>query len=212
MPSVSFQSNTLEHKALIRVDTGGTHFALVRPKPPLFTQEGRRKVVYTYGGVHFFDVSHTLEPHTSASETLLRLLCVRHVVLPDGTIARLRFDTARSTSGPNESSQRSVSAHGVREGVDVLCTADRTTLSERRGARLVIRGDRCEPLVQLRGLLETTRGVLGARFSGAGWRGCCVALVRADEAAAAAAAVAEGYAVIQVSVAEYDSRTLARKK
>jgi len=96
--------------------------------------------------------------------------------------------------------------------VDVLCTADRTTLSERRGARLVIRGDRCEPLVQLRGLLETTRGVLGARFSGAGWRGCCVALVRADEAAAAAAAVAEGYAVIQVSVAEYDSRTLARKK
>lgn len=36
-----------------------------------------------------------------------------------------------------------------------------------------------EPLIHLYRLLVTTPGVLGARFSGAGFRGCCVALVEA---------------------------------
>lgn len=37
----------------------------------------------------------------------------------------------------------------------------------------------CEPLVQLRDILASAPGVYGARFSGAGFRGCCVALVAA---------------------------------
>ncbi|KAG0562854.1 hypothetical protein KC19_9G176600 [Ceratodon purpureus] len=40
----------------------------------------------------------------------------------------------------------------------------------------------CEPLVQLRDILARAPGVYGARFCGAGFRGCCVALVAADRA------------------------------
>jgi galactokinase/galacturonokinase len=34
----------------------------------------------------------------------------------------------------------------------------------------------CPPLIDLYQILQDTPGVLGARFSGAGFRGCCVAL------------------------------------
>jgi galacturonokinase len=61
----------------------------------------------------------------------------------------------------------------------------------------------CEALVQLRELLAATRGVLGARFSGAGFRGCCVALVEAGEAEAAAAAVTAQYAMLQPTLAPH---------
>ncbi|CAM6110349.1 unnamed protein product [Calypogeia fissa] len=44
----------------------------------------------------------------------------------------------------------------------------------------------CDPLVQLRKILLDAPGVLGARFSGAGFRGCCVAFVSADQAERAA--------------------------
>jgi len=40
-------------------DAGGTHFALVLPNLPFFTQEGRRKLSTHVRGVHFFDVSRT---------------------------------------------------------------------------------------------------------------------------------------------------------
>ena len=35
----------------------------------------------------------------------------------------------------------------------------------------------CEPMNDLRAIVEETSGVLGVRFSGAGFRGCCVALL-----------------------------------
>ncbi|KAK1323363.1 Galacturonokinase [Acorus calamus] len=38
----------------------------------------------------------------------------------------------------------------------------------------------CEPLIQLYEVLMKAPGVLGARFSGAGFRGCCIAFVDAD--------------------------------
>ncbi|KAK1275911.1 Galacturonokinase [Acorus gramineus] len=38
----------------------------------------------------------------------------------------------------------------------------------------------CEPLIQLYEVLLKAPGVLGARFSGAGFRGCCIAFVDAD--------------------------------
>ena len=53
------------------------------------------------------------------------------------------------------------------------------------------------PLIHLRSILLSTPGVLGARFSGAGFRGCCVALCWRDQAQAAALSVCERYAAAQ---------------
>jgi len=50
------------------------------------------------------------------------------------------------------------------------------------------------PLITLYELLVGSPGVLGARFSGAGFRGNCIALVEPGRAEAVAVAVAEGYA------------------
>ncbi|KAJ4850504.1 hypothetical protein Tsubulata_044292 [Turnera subulata] len=59
----------------------------------------------------------------------------------------------------------------------------------------------CEPLIQLYEILLRAPGVLGARFSGAGFRGCCVAFVDADLAAQAAAFVKEEYFKVQPELA-----------
>ena len=53
------------------------------------------------------------------------------------------------------------------------------------------------PLADLYEILVDTPGVYGARFSGAGFRGCCVALVAADRAVEAADSVARQYAARQ---------------
>eukprot|EP00240_Pyramimonas_obovata_P004852 CAMPEP_0118924096 /NCGR_PEP_ID=MMETSP1169-20130426/2386_1 /TAXON_ID=36882 /ORGANISM="Pyramimonas obovata, Strain CCMP722" /LENGTH=402 /DNA_ID=CAMNT_0006865179 /DNA_START=96 /DNA_END=1301 /DNA_ORIENTATION=+ len=58
-----------------------------------------------------------------------------------------------------------------------------------------------EPLIQLREILLNTKGVLGARFSGAGFRGCCVALVDAGEALLAVEEVKSKYAQVQPELA-----------
>jgi galactokinase len=57
------------------------------------------------------------------------------------------------------------------------------------------------PLVALFEILVETPGVYGARFSGAGFRGCCVALVAIDKAAEAADWVARKYAERQPELA-----------
>ncbi|CAI0387962.1 unnamed protein product [Linum tenue] len=59
----------------------------------------------------------------------------------------------------------------------------------------------CEPLIQLYEILVKTPGVYGARFSGAGFRGCCIALVSADVADEAAALVRAEYAKAQPELA-----------
>ncbi|KAJ0090589.1 hypothetical protein Patl1_14073 [Pistacia atlantica] len=51
----------------------------------------------------------------------------------------------------------------------------------------------CEPLIQMNEILRKAPGVFGARFSGAGFRGCCLAFVDASRAAEAAAYVREEY-------------------
>ena len=51
----------------------------------------------------------------------------------------------------------------------------------------------CAPMNALRAIVCATRGVFGARFSGAGFRGCVVGLVDAAEAEAAAKSVRETY-------------------
>ncbi|KPL08837.1 hypothetical protein AMJ85_07740 [candidate division BRC1 bacterium SM23_51] len=50
------------------------------------------------------------------------------------------------------------------------------------------------PLIDLCRILINTDGVYGARFSGAGFRGCCVALVEPEAASEAAATVRHAYA------------------
>ncbi|CAI5476094.1 unnamed protein product [Closterium sp. Yama58-4] len=57
------------------------------------------------------------------------------------------------------------------------------------------------PLKELRSILLATPGVLGARFSGAGFRGCCVALVEREKVADVARHVAEEYSRSQPELA-----------
>nr|CAB3488203.1 unnamed protein product [Digitaria exilis] len=52
---------------------------------------------------------------------------------------------------------------------------------------------RSKEMIQLYEILLKAPGVLGARFSGAGFRGCCLAIVESDRAEEAAAYVAAEY-------------------
>ncbi|KAL9445188.1 hypothetical protein AB3S75_018222 [Citrus x aurantiifolia] len=58
-----------------------------------------------------------------------------------------------------------------------------------------------EPLIQLNAILQRAPGVFGARFSGAGFRGCCLALVDADRAEEAASYVRREYFELQPELA-----------
>ncbi len=51
----------------------------------------------------------------------------------------------------------------------------------------------CPPLIDLYEILAGAPGVLGARFSGAGFRGCCIALVRRERAEDAMETAREAY-------------------
>ena len=66
------------------------------------------------------------------------------------------------------------------------------------------------PLVELFRLLVETGGVYGARFSGAGFRGCCLALVDPDQAESAAARVQAAYAARRPELAAAASVLLCR--
>ncbi|KAL0904623.1 hypothetical protein M5K25_026752 [Dendrobium thyrsiflorum] len=59
----------------------------------------------------------------------------------------------------------------------------------------------CEPMIQLYEILLRTPGVFGARFSGAGFRGCCLAFVDANQAEAATAFVQREYSKTQPELA-----------
>ncbi|XP_075092885.1 galacturonokinase isoform X4 [Nicotiana tabacum] len=61
----------------------------------------------------------------------------------------------------------------------------------------------CEPLIQLYEILLKAPGVLGARFSGAGFRGCCLAFVDADRAEEAAMFVKNEYCKLQPELASH---------
>jgi len=65
----------------------------------------------------------------------------------------------------------------------------------------------CPPLIDLYHVLIETPGVYGARFSGAGFRGCCIALVEPDVAPSAALSVLAAYTHRHANLAA-DARTL----
>ncbi|CAI9293831.1 unnamed protein product [Lactuca saligna] len=67
----------------------------------------------------------------------------------------------------------------------------------------------CEPLIQLYEILIRTPGVYGARFSGAGFRGCCVAFVKAEYAEEASLFVKKEYLKVQPHLASYLSQETA---
>jgi len=59
----------------------------------------------------------------------------------------------------------------------------------------------CPPLTDLHGILTRCPGVFGARFSGAGFRGCCIGLVKAEAAAEAGKEILLEYARLQPDLA-----------
>ncbi|KAL3642831.1 hypothetical protein CASFOL_013646 [Castilleja foliolosa] len=59
----------------------------------------------------------------------------------------------------------------------------------------------CEPLIQLYEILVKAPGVYGARFSGAGFRGCCIAFVDGDRALDAASFIRKEYTKLQPELA-----------
>ena len=59
----------------------------------------------------------------------------------------------------------------------------------------------CPPLTDLYGILTRCPGVLGARFSGAGFRGCCIGLVEPEATAEAGKEVLREYARLQPALA-----------
>ncbi|CAN1291140.1 GALAK [Linum perenne] len=59
----------------------------------------------------------------------------------------------------------------------------------------------CEALIKLYEIVVKAPGVYGGRFSGAGFRGCCIALVRTDYADEAAAFVKSEYTKAQPHLA-----------
>ena len=56
-------------------------------------------------------------------------------------------------------------------------------------------------MIQLYEILIKAPGVLGARFSGAGFRGCCLAFVDANQAEAAATFIEQEYHKVQPKLA-----------
>ncbi|WJX48207.1 galacturonokinase [Trifolium repens] len=66
-----------------------------------------------------------------------------------------------------------------------------------------------EPLIQLYEILLRAPGVMGARFSGAGFRGCCIALVEEHLATEAASFVKKEYLKAQPELASQISRDTA---
>ena len=63
-------------------------------------------------------------------------------------------------------------------------------------------GEGAEPLIQLYKILLKAPGVYGARFSGAGFRGCCVAFVDAEKAEEATSYVKDEYEKAQPEFAK----------
>jgi galacturonokinase len=100
----------------------------------------------------------------------------------------------------------------VRRGVEAWKTGDLDTF----GALMTASGEssirlyECgtPPLIDLYQTLIETDGVYGARFSGAGFRGCCVALVKAGSAPAVAERVSSIYAARHPELAKH-ARTIA---
>ncbi len=68
----------------------------------------------------------------------------------------------------------------------------------------------CPPLVDLYEILTSIDGVYGARFSGAGFRGCCLALVAAGAADEAAETVLRRYRERQPQLAEQAATFVCR--
>ena len=77
----------------------------------------------------------------------------------------------------------------VQKGVDAWRTGDLTAFGRliAESGHSSIHNYECgsEPLIDLYNILIETEGVYGARFSGAGFRGCCVALVDPSKSATA---------------------------
>lgn len=58
------------------------------------------------------------------------------------------------------------------------------------------------PLIQMYQILISTPGVLGARFSGAGFRGCCIAFIESQQADTVVKQVRNAYTMVRPDLAK----------
>lgn len=125
-----------------------------------------------------------------------------------GHISALEYET-HAASLDGAAARRAAHVFGemerVRAGIDAWSQGDVAQLGRLMSAsgHSSIHNYECgaPPLVDLYEILCATEGVYGARFSGAGFRGCCVALVAADAALSAAEQVRRRYAEVRPDLA-----------
>jgi galactokinase len=93
----------------------------------------------------------------------------------------------------------------VRKGIEAWRQGDLQSLGRlmRESGESSIRNYECgsPPLIDLYEILNRSPGVLGARFSGAGFRGCCVALAEPGAAADGLREIQRDYAARQPGLA-----------
>ena len=100
----------------------------------------------------------------------------------------------------------------VEQGIDAWQRGDLITLGRQmiESGWSSTRNYECgsEPLIDLFRIVIDTDGVYGARFSGAGFRGCCIALVNPERATEAIARIQAAYAACQPQLAPNASFSL----
>jgi len=102
----------------------------------------------------------------------------------------------------------------VQHGIEAWKRGDLVTFGQlmRESGRSSIENYECgaTPLIDLYEILNQTPGVYGARFSGAGFRGCCVALAEPHAAKQARQALQQAYALRQPEWAAHAQFFLCR--
>jgi galactokinase len=132
-------------------------------------------------------------------ETAARLLGV--AMLSQVTEAELAAALARLPPGPAKRCRHVVSENArVRRAAEALGRGDLAALGQlMTQSHASLRDDMQVSTVevdQLAAIAQATPGVFGARMMGGGFGGCVIALVDADAAPAASAAIQERYAAV----------------
>jgi galacturonokinase len=125
----------------------------------------------------------------------------RRDILPVlGNVSRAEYERYRHHLS-NESGRRAEHFFSeqdrVHQGIQAWCRGDLATFGQlmTESGWSSIRNYECgaPPLIELFEILLDTPGVLGTRFSGAGFRGCCVAFVHDELAEEACQTVMDRY-------------------
>lgn len=190
----------------------GSH-ELVNPQQHLSTQRRGYKVLLAFSGLQ-----HALSSTSSynlrvlecqeAARTLLEaigrdssqpLLC--HVTFEEYQKFKMRLSGVLAKRAEHFFTECERVTEGIKAWETCNLEAFGRLMSESGRSSIENYECGCEAMVQLVNIMQRTPGVFGARFSGAGFRGCCVALVDADLALAAAGHIEQAYRQAQPSLA-----------